>query len=109
MAGPIERGDVRMIRFPRPDKARPVVVLTRSSATQFLNRIVVAPITSTIRGVPTEVALGEEDGMKGTCAVNLDHVVSVPRPVLGRRLSSLSAERMAAICQALEFAVGCNA
>jgi len=65
-------------------------------------------VTSTIRGIPTEVVLGERDGMKSPCAVNLDHVLSVPKVALFRRLTSLDAQRMITVCEALEFAVGCN-
>ena len=79
MAGDLSRGEVRFFRFPSPDKQRPVLVLTRNSALEFLNRVTVAPITSTIRGSPTEVVLGVEDGMKHPSAVNLDHVITVPR------------------------------
>ena len=64
MAGEIGRGEVRLYRFPHPDKQRPVVVLTRDSAIGYLSAVTVAPITSTIRGVPSEVLLTEKDGMK---------------------------------------------
>lgn len=78
MAGGIERGDIRLYRFaPPPDKARPVVVLTRDCALRYLSTATVAPITSTIRGVPSEVKLDVEDGMKGPCAVNLHNPVTV--------------------------------
>lgn len=108
MAGEVTRGDVRMFRFPPPDKSRPVLVLTRSSALVFLNRVTVAPITSTIREIPTEVMLDQSDGMRAPCAVSLDNVVTVPRAGLGRRLAVLSPERLAAVCRALEFALGCD-
>jgi mRNA interferase MazF len=109
VAGDVTRGEVRLYRFPSPDKQRPVLVLTRSSALSYLNRVTVAPITSTIRGVPTEVRLDAADGMRGPCCVNLDHVVTVPRAGLGRRLASLRDERMDAVCHALAFALGCDA
>src|SRR4051812_14742233 len=63
-------GRYALYRFAPPDRARPVVVLTRDSARQYLSTATVAPITSSIRGVPSEVRLDEEDGMKGPCAVN---------------------------------------
>ena len=108
MAGEVARGDVRLFRFPAPDKQRPVLVLTRSSALGFLARVTVAPITSTIREIPTEVVLDERDGMRRKCAVSLDNLISVPQSGLGRRLTGLSAERLAAVCSALEFALGCD-
>jgi mRNA interferase MazF len=83
VAGKIARGDVRMYRFAPPDKQRPVVVLTRESAVAYLSTVTVAPITSTIRGVPSEVVLDEADGMKSPCAVNLHNVVTVSQQRLG--------------------------
>lgn len=59
MAGKVARGDVRLYQFAPPDKKRPVVVLTRDSAIAYLSTVTVAPITSTIRGVPSEVVLNE--------------------------------------------------
>lgn len=67
-----------------------------------------APITSTIRDIPTEVALTQGDGMRTPCAVNLDHVVTVPKVALGRRVTGLAPERMLEVCKALGFAVGCG-
>jgi len=70
--------------------------------------VTVAPITSTVRGVPSEVALGLEDGMRQTCAVNLHNLVTVNQQVLGRRLTQLDARRMRQVCAALNFALGCD-
>ncbi len=109
MAGKIARGDVRMYRFAPPDKQRPVLVLTRESALAYLSTVTVAPITSTIRGVPSEVWLDESDGMKGPCAVNLHNVVTVSPERLGRRMVQLRNARMTEVCAALGFAVGCDA
>jgi mRNA interferase MazF len=108
VAGTIARGEVRFYRFRPPDKQRPVVVLTRESALGYLSSVTVAPITSTIRGVPSEVLLTEADGMKATCAVNLHNVVTVPKAHLGRRVAVLSPERLREICAALGFALGCT-
>ncbi len=108
MAGAIERGEVRLHRFSQPDKQRPVVVLTRDSAIGYLSAVTVAPITSTIRGVPSEVVLNEADGMKGACAVNLHNVVTVFKARLGRRVAVLSSERLREICGALGFALDCS-
>jgi mRNA interferase MazF len=102
------RGEVRLFRFPRPDKQRPVVVLTRESAIPYLSAVTVAPITSTLRGVPSEIRLTVADGMKNECAVNLHNVVTVSKAHLGRRVASLTAERMQEICGALGFALGCS-
>lgn len=108
MAGRLERGEVRLYRFPPPDKQRPVVVLTRDSAISYLSRVTVAPITSTIRGVPSEVALGPEDGLKQPCAVNLHNVVTVSKEHLGRRVAQLDERRIREVGDALGFALGCG-
>ena len=108
MAGTLARGDVRLYRFQPPDKERPVVILTRSSAIAHLNAVTVAPITSTIRGVPSEVMLTEGDGMKTPCVVNLHRAVTVDKSHLGRRVASLSPGRMRQICAALGFALECS-
>ena len=108
VAATLSRGEVRLCRFPPPDKQRPVLVLTRASAIGHLATVTVAPITSTVRGVPSEVVLDIDDGMKGRCAVNLHNAVTVAQQRLGRRVSSWSAARMEEVCAALGFALGCG-
>ena len=108
MAGGIARGDVRLYEFAPPDKRRQVVVLTRDTAIGYLSSVTVAPITSTIRGVPSELLLGEEDGMKAPCAVNLPNAIPVSQRRLGRRVARLDSQRMSEICAALRFSVGCD-
>ena len=108
MAGTVSRGDVRLCRFAASDKQRPVLVLTRDSAVGHLSTVTVAPITSTIRGVPSEVTLDIGDGMKGPCAVNLHNVVTVAQARLGRCVANLSATRMLEVCAALRFSLGCG-
>jgi mRNA interferase MazF len=108
LAGRVERGEVRLCRLPTPDKQRPVLVLTRDSALGYLSRATVAPITSTIRGVPSEVALGIEDGMRQSCAVNLHNLITVRKEDLGRQLTQLNSRRMREVCAALSFALGCD-
>src|SRR5437764_12578224 len=100
MAGRVARGDVRLYEFAPPDKKRPVVVLTRDSAIAYLSTVTVAPITSTIRGVPSEVVLSEEDGMKRPCAVNLHNAVTISQQHLGKRVARLESVRMTEICGA---------
>jgi mRNA interferase MazF len=84
------------------------VVLTRDSAIRYLSTVTVAPVTSTIRGVPSEVLLNEEDGMKGRCAVNLHNAVTVSQQRLGKRVAQLGSRRMREICSALRFSLGCE-
>ena len=108
MAGKIARGEVRLYQFAPPDKKRPVLVLTRDSAISYLSTVTVAPITSTIRGVPSEVVLNEDDGMKSACAVNLHNSVTVSQSRLGKRVARLNSSRMGQICAALRFSLGCD-
>lgn len=108
MAGSLRRGDIRLCRFAPPDKQRPVLLLTRDSSIGHLSTVTIAPITSTIRDVPSEVILDIEDGMKHRCAVNLHNAITVSQARLGRRVAGLSAERMRDICAALAFSLGCS-
>ncbi len=102
----MQRGEVRWYRFARPDKKRPVVVLTRDSALEFLGEVTVAPVTSRIREIPTEVVLSRRDGMPRDCAINLDHVQTVSRGKIGPLITTLSGARMAELREALLFALG---
>jgi mRNA interferase MazF len=108
MAGRLSRGDVHLYRFAPPDKQRPVLILTRDSAVGHLSTVTVAPISSTVRGVPSEVMLDVDDGMKGPCAVNLHNAATVSQERLGKRVTSLSAARMREVCAALRFSLGCG-
>jgi len=106
MGRQVRRGDVRWYEFAKPDKRRPVLVLTRDSALEFLSDVTIAPITSTVRDIPSEVALGPEDGLPKACAVNLDHVQTVPVGRLGPRIARLDAACMVRVRAALAFALG---
>jgi len=75
----------------------------------YLSTVTVAPVTSTIRGVPSEVVLGEADGMKKPCVANLHNVVTISQQRLGKRVAHLSSVRMGEICAALRFSIGCDA
>lgn len=99
------RGEIRWYRFAGPDKTRPVLILTRDSILDLLGEVTIAPITSTIRDIPSEVLLTEEDGMPRPCAVNLDHVQTVPKARLGALITSLPPERMQEVRAALLFAL----
>ncbi|MEM7481811.1 MAG: type II toxin-antitoxin system PemK/MazF family toxin [Acidobacteriota bacterium] len=102
----IQRGEVRWFKFRRSDKRRPVLILTRDSALEFLGQVTVAPITSTIRDIPTEVPLGPEDGLPRDCVANLDHVQTVARGQLGALITHLPGTKLARVRQALLFALG---
>ena len=108
MARSVNRGDIWTYRFAGPDKRRPVAVLTRQEVIPLLRTVMVAPVTSTIRGAPSEVLVGPEHGLRQASAVNLDHVQTVERSRLVRRIGRLGPEEMREICRALALAVGCD-
>ena len=101
------RGEIWQYRFKAPDKRRPVVVLTRQEVLPLLRTAMVAPITSTIRGLPSEVPVGVDEGWKHASAVNLDHVQTVEQRLLQHYIGSLSEAKMRQVCRALALATGC--
>ena len=102
----MKRGEIRWYRFRAPDKRRPVVVLTRDSVLEYLGEVTVAPITSTIRAIPSEVVLDPDDGVPQRCAINLDHLQTVSKDRLGGLVATLPAARMVEVRDALLFALG---
>ena len=105
----MKRGDICWYTFKSPDKKRPVLILTRDSAIKVLNSVTIAPITSTIRSIPTEVVLTEEDGLPGSCAANFDKLQTVPKRNIGDRISHLSTRKMKEPALAVSFALGFDA
>jgi mRNA interferase MazF len=97
-----------MYRFAPPDKRRPVLVLSRQRALDHLHTAVVAPITSTIRGLPSEAPVGTADGLKVASVVNLDHIITVRQVDLKRYVGHLDEKRMRSVCEALDIALGCR-
>lgn len=102
----MKRGEVHWFRFRAPDKRRPVVVLTRSDLLGHLGTVTVAAVTSTVRGVASEVALGVSDGLPRPCAINLHNVFTLPKAETGPYVATLSAEVMLQVDRALVFALG---
>ena len=102
----MNRGDVCWYSFAVPDKRRPVLILTRESGIRVLNSVTVAPITSSIRSIPTEVVLTAEDGMPETCAVNCDNLQTVPKSNIGECITHLTTRKMVLAQEAIEFALG---
>lgn len=107
MARNIVRGEIWHYAFGTPDKRRPVLVLSRQDVIGLLHTVMVAPITSTIRGAPSEVAVGVAEGLKHDSAVNLDHVQTVEQSRLVKRVGEASATTMRDVCRALAIAIGC--
>jgi mRNA interferase MazF len=105
----MNQGDVYWYTFRAPDKRRPVLILTRGSGICFLTGITIAPITSTIRGIPSEVALTPADGLRAECAANCDNIQTVPKANLGAFITHLSQAKMREVRAAIEFALGFDA
>lgn len=105
MAEP-NRGEVWWLEHPDAGR-RPACVLTRQAAIGVLNAVLVAPATRTVRGIPTEVALGTDDGMPTECALSFDNLTTVPKALLTERIITLAPERLDELCVALDAAAGC--
>jgi len=101
----MKRGEVRWYKFKHPDKKRPVVVLTRNSVLEYLGEVTVAPITSTIRDIPSEVLLSRQDGMHTDCAINCDHLQTVSKSSLGSLITTLSKTKINEVRNAIGFAL----
>lgn len=99
------RGEIWMYRFRPPDKQRPVLVLTRPEMIPVLNTVTVAALTRTIRGVASEVVVGEECGLREPSAINLHHLYTIPQVGLRRFVGSVSEPVMHAVRSALLFAL----
>ena len=108
MARRLSRGEIWGYEFAAPDKWRPVLILTRQEVIALLHTVMVAPITSTVHGAPSEVIVGMEEGLKAESAVNLDHVQTVEQSRLRRYIGHVSPRKMQEVCRALAVAVVCD-
>jgi mRNA interferase MazF len=91
-----------------PDtKGRPYLVLTRDEAIPVLRTVLVAPVTRTVRGIPTEVPLGSTEGLPAESVATMDNVLAFPKTMLTRRMGGLSPVRHLEICEAVRSAVDC--
>ena len=102
----IARGEIWQFSFPKPNRRRPVLILTRDDMIGRLHTVTVAPLTSTVRGVPSEVVVGTEAGLKHASAINLHHVATVPREGLRSFVGTVPPEAMDRVRDALLFALG---
>ena len=102
----MRRGDVWWAEFPAPAGKRPVVLLSRTEAYAVRELITVAPVTTRIRQIPTEVPLGSEEGLPKRCVANLDTITTIPKAALTERISVLPGEKRAEVERALRFALG---
>ncbi len=105
---PPRRGEIWRYSFAAPDKTRPVVILSSSRALPRLRTAIVAPVTSTIHGITSEVMVGPEEGLRHPSAVNLDNIQSVDQHRLRGYIGSLSDAKMREVCRALAVATGCD-
>ena len=101
----MKHGEIRWYRFAPPDKRRPVLILTRDSASPYLAEVTIAPITSTVRDIPSEVFLSEAEGMPRDCAINCDHLQTVSKGRIGALITSLPRARMTEVGRAIRFAL----
>ncbi len=101
----MRHGEIRWYKFTRPDKKRPVLILTRNSVLEYLGEVTVAPITGTVRNIPSEVFLSSEDGMSKDCAINCDHLQTVSKGKIGSLITTLSSAKMVSVGKAIHFAL----
>ena len=95
---------MREIRLVRLDKTRPALIMTREAARAAMTKVTVAPVTTTIKGLSSEVPMGPDNGLDHDCVVALDNVITVPVNVLGRTVGYLSAEQEAQLARAVVLA-----
>lgn len=101
----MKRGEIRWYKFKSPDKKRPVLIITRDSVLEYLNEVTIAPITSTIRDIPSEVLLTSDDGIRKDCVINCDHIQTVSKDKIGSLITTLSKDKLAQVSKAIWFAL----
>jgi mRNA interferase MazF len=101
----VTRGEVWWVEDPAAGR-RPHLLVTRDVAIPVLHNLIAVPATTSIRGIPTEVALGPEDGMPKDCVLSLDNITLLPKAYFVERICTLGPERMASVCRALDHATG---
>jgi len=102
----VKRGEIWWAELASPAGRRPVVLLSRNEAYVVRELVMVAPLTTRIRGIPSEVPLGDEDGVPRACVINLDTITTIAKTSLRERLTALSAEKLKAAEEALHFSLG---
>ncbi len=101
----MKRGEIRWYKFKAPDKKRPILILTRDSVLEYLGEVTVAPITSTVRDIPSEVFLSKQEGMAKDCAINFDHIQTVSKRKIGSLITTLSEDKLERVSEAIQFAL----
>ena len=101
----MKRGEIRWFKFRAPDKKRPILILSRDSILEYLAEVTVAPITTTVRDIPSEVFMSRDQGMPRDCAINFDHIQTVSKGKVGTLITTLSPEKLEQVRQAILFAL----
>lgn len=101
----MKRGEIRWYKFKTPDKKRPVLILTRNSILNYLGEVTIAPITSTVRDIPSEIFLSKNEGMQRDCAINFDYIQTVSKRKIGSLITRLSSEKLQQVREAILFAL----
>jgi len=102
----MRRGEIWWADLPAPAGRRPVVLLSRNEAYAVRELVTIAPITTRVRRIPTEVPLGPAEGLPKACVVNLDTITTIPRRTLTQPIGPLSPDKLSAVERALMFALG---
>ena len=102
----MRRGEVWWADLPVPAGRRPVVLLSRNEAYAVRELVTVAPVTTRVRQIPTEVVLGVAEGLPKPCVANLDTITTIPKNTLSERITILSSEKLTAVERAVKFALG---
>ena len=101
----MKRGEIRWYKFQSPDKKRPVLILTRDSILEYLGEVTIAPVTTTIRDISSEVFLSKGDGMPRDCVINFDHIQTVSKGKIGSLITTISLEKRKEVREAIFFAL----
>jgi mRNA interferase MazF len=101
----MKRGQIRWYKFKHPDKKRPVLILTRDSIIPYLGEVTIAPITTTIRNIPSEISLSKQDGMSRVCVINCDHIQTISKNKIGALITTISNEKIDKVSKAISFAL----
>ena len=101
----MKRGEIRWYKFQSPDKKRPVLVLTRDSILEYLGEVTIAPVTTTIRNISSEVFLSNDDGMPRDCVINFDHIQTVSKGKIGSLITTISSDKRKQVREAIVFSL----
>jgi mRNA interferase MazF len=102
----VTRGELWWVELPE-QKRRPYLVISRDVALGILNRVIAVPLTTTVRNIPTEVRIAQDDGAPSDCVASVDNIETVPRWAFTQRIAQVPAQRLHEVCTALKIAVDC--